>query len=153
MRKVPITGGLLVRAASTVVYLCGTAAWLVVMAVSAGLRCDDNCLAPEYVDSWRATTDAWQWSAIGWLGLVGLLVALVAVIASWFSVKMGLAAYSLHAAVFVANVVIFLRGADVRVGGGPVLAMLVAAVAGLIAVGLWSSRGPWTARSAAVADG
>jgi hypothetical protein len=34
--------------------------------LAAGLKCDESC--SDRSTSWHSTADAWQWSAIGWLG-------------------------------------------------------------------------------------
>lgn len=47
-------------------------------ALLSGLRCDESC--NEASGSWRHHPGAWQWDAIGWLGLGGLVLTLAAVV-------------------------------------------------------------------------
>ena len=139
MQRPLATGRNAIRATATAVYLAGTCFWWLLMGIGAALRCDDNCLAPEYVDSWRETTDAWQWEAIEWLGAAGALVALAAVVAGWFWRKAGLGFFAAHVAVFGANLFVLLHGADIHGGGGAlVLGIAVVAAAGFVAVNGWS---------------
>ena len=42
-------------------------------------RCDESCRAPGS-GRWWEHDDAWQWSALGWLGVVGALLAVAATV-------------------------------------------------------------------------
>ena len=135
-----LTAGTVVRACATVVYLVGTGIWMLYMGLLSALRCDDNCLAPQYVNSWRETTDAWQWSAVGWLGFVGAGLALIAVVGSWFGRTIGLALFSTHLAVLAANLFILLHGADWGDTSGVTLGIALVGVAGFVAVAGWRPK-------------
>ena len=132
---VRFTGGSVVRVVAGLVYLVGTGLWLFLSALAATLRCDDSCVAPRHAESWRDTSDAWQWSVVGWLGLAGGVVALAAVAASWFWKKVGVALFAAHVAVFATSLLILIPGADTR--GGEVklvLAVLIVGGSGVLAV-------------------
>jgi hypothetical protein len=49
---------------------------------ASGMQCDDSCEAFSPADaarrgvSWHETAGAWQWSAIGWLGVASFVCAL-----------------------------------------------------------------------------
>ncbi|SRR6266496_816359 len=133
---------LIVRLTSAAVYLAGTAAWALATGVFAALGCDDACGAPPYRD-WRENPDAWQYGVIGWMGVAGLAIAIVAVIASWFRRRLGIAAFCVHASLFVANGVVLVDGVTHRtVPALFVFAVLSVAVAGALAVSGRTRRHP-----------
>src|SRR5262245_36850904 len=96
----------IVRAAGTIVYLGGTLLWAGLMALTAALRCDDSCTGPRYESNWSDNPDAWQYGVVGWLGLAGLCLSLVAIVLSWFRRPLGVAAFGAHLGVFTVNLVI-----------------------------------------------
>src|SRR5690242_12162588 len=94
------------RATCAVIYLGATGVWTVLMGVSAALRCDENCNDRGFHDGWRSNADAWQWSALGWLGLAGLALAIIALVLSRFRRGLGIAGLFAHAGIFSLNALI-----------------------------------------------
>ena len=133
-----------VRITGALVYLAGAGVWFLFSALVSGLRCDDACGAPPY-ENWRDNPDAWQYGAIGWLGLIGVGLAVFAVIASVVRDRVGIAVFCVHVCLFIANVALLMTGSSAAERTLPaqiVAAILVVAVAGALAVGVRGRAAP-----------
>ena len=127
-----------IRLTGALVYLGGAVAWMLVSYVADVLRCDDNCLAPEYWSGWQDNPNAWQWEWVVPLALAGAVLAAMAVVAGWFNRSLGIGLLGVHATLFVENVVFLISGADdsARLDSEFVVPVLLVAAAGAVAVGL-----------------
>jgi hypothetical protein len=46
---------------------------------ASAMQCDDSCSIPGRGVPWRDTAGAWQWTAIGWLGVASFVCAVLSV--------------------------------------------------------------------------
>ena len=123
------------------VYLGASLLWALLMGINQSMRCDDTCTAPQYARSWRDNVDAWQYGIIGWLGLAGLTLALLAVALSFVRRWAGLALLAVHALVFTINCLVFYVGRPIYSSLVPfALAASFVAACGFVAVGGWSRQ-------------
>jgi hypothetical protein len=129
------------RAFAGVIYLGATLIWALLMGLNQAMRCDDSCTAAQYARSWRDNVDSWQYGVIGWLGLAGLTLAVLAVSLSFARRWIGFGLLAAHASVFTANCLVFYLGRPIYSSFVPfaLVASLVAA-AGFVAVRGWSRQ-------------
>jgi hypothetical protein len=123
------------RAASLVLgagYWSASAFWAAVSLLIAGMECDESCFESS---DWRHREGAWQWDAIGALGLAGLGAA-TAVALFVVARRRGPAAAGLgiHALAFAGWAILLMESWTWRNDVLPVVAL--AAAAGLAAVAL-----------------
>ena len=64
---------------SAFAYLGCTLVWAGLMELAVALKCDDGCGAGS---DWTDNAHAWQYGTIGWLGVAGLALAVVALFLS-----------------------------------------------------------------------
>jgi len=101
-----------------------------------GLKCDDSCSS---LPPWRNDPDAWQWNALGWIGLGAFacsLIFLVAVAAGRRTIaSVALVSLGLLAAAFL----VLFRDSGLTSHAGLGWAVIaLAAVAGAVAIALRS---------------
>ena len=144
------------RALGAVIYLGASLLWALLMGLNQAMRCDDSCTAPQYARSWRDNVEAWQYGVIGWLGLAGLTLAVLAVALSFARRWAGFGLLAAHASVFTVNCLVFYVGRPIYSSFIPfaLVASFVAA-AGFVAVGGWSrqSEAPLGGGASLHADG
>jgi hypothetical protein len=130
------------RALAGVIYLGASLLWALLMALSQSMRCDDSCTASQYARSWRDNVDAWQYGVIGWIGLAGLTLAVLAVSLSFVRRWAGFVLLAGHAVVFTINCLVFYVGRPIYSSFVPfALAASFVAASGFVAVGGWSRQG------------
>jgi len=122
----------LARLTGALIYLAGTAVWTLLMLLFGALRCDDSCSADS--TSWGDDASAWQYDVVPYLGLVGLLLAIVALTLSLAGRQLGLLVVALHAGVFLVNAVLILESGNVN-GAVVVVPAILAVLAAFVAVG------------------
>ena len=124
------------RVVAAVIYLGASLVWALLMGLGQAMRCDDSCTAPQYARSWRDNVDAWQYGVIGWIGLAGLTLAVLAVSLSFVRRWAGFGLLVAHASVFTINCLVFFVGRPIYSSFVPfALVACFVAGAGFVAVG------------------
>jgi hypothetical protein len=127
------------------IYVGGSSLWGLWMLSVASLSCDDHCSSAS--DGWINDLHAWQWHALGALGLAGAALAVAAILLRRRSVLLASIAFVLNLAVFSASVALLLDGGVVEhVQAAYVVLVLAVAVAGALAI---IAPGPGRATEAA----
>lgn len=118
------------------IYLGASICWALLMGLVQAMRCDDSCSAPQYARSWRDNVDAWQYGLIGWLGLAGLTLAILAISLSVVRRWLGFGLLAAHAFVFTVNCLVFYLGRPIYSSFVPfALGASFVALCGFVAVG------------------
>ena len=103
---------MLTRVFGALVYLAAAGVWMVLMGIVGALRCDDSCSSNS--SSWADNAQSWQYDVLPWLGVAGVVLAILALALSLFSHVLGVSVVGLHAGVFVVNTVLLSSGGDIN---------------------------------------